>query len=68
METKFGNFRLRQENIEKLKDLRLAFESSYARRMTNDEFIEKLIASVEGSEPAVWEAFGKIALKREEEK
>jgi len=68
METKYGNFRLRQEIIEKLKDMRLAFESSYGRRMTNDEFIEKLIASVEGSEPAVWEAYCKIILKRGEEK
>lgn len=60
METKYGNFRLRQENIDRLKDMRLAFESCYAHRMTNDEFIDKLIASVEGSEPAVWDKYCSI--------
>ena len=65
MGKEFGNFRLSLENIARLRDMRLAFESSYGRRMSNDEFINKLLASVEAGEPAVWEEYGRIVLKRE---
>lgn len=61
---RYGGLRLGEATLERLKDMRLAFESSYMERMTNDLFIERLIACVEEAEPAVWENYCKIGERR----
>ncbi len=62
---KYANLRFSPDVFTSLMDMKLAFESSYGRHMTHDEFLEKLIASVEGGEPAVWEAFCGIQTKKD---
>lgn len=62
----FGALRLTRPVLEDLKVLKVAFESCYLERMTNDEFIRRLIASVEDSEPGVWDNYIKILAKRKE--
>ena len=63
----YGAVRLRRNTVEYLKDAKLAFESSYMRRFTFDEFIRKLVACVEDAEPAVWEALCLILNKKSKE-
>ena len=62
----FRTLKLKPETLERLQDLKLAFEMSYCEPMYNDAFVQKLIASVEDGEPAVWEYYCKIQTKREE--
>lgn len=62
----FGALRLTRPVLEDLKDLKVAFESCYLERMTNDQFIGHLIAAVEDGDPGVWDNYVKILAKREE--
>lgn len=64
--TVFGSLRLPKECLNDLKDVRLAFESCYMQRLTNEELVGKLIACIEDAEPAVWEAYCRIVDKRNE--
>lgn len=54
---KFGTLRLKKGTLEKVKHLKIAFESTYRKEMTNDEFVGQLIAAVEEGDIAVWERF-----------
>lgn len=63
----YTSLRLPKATVETLKDVRLAFEANYMKRLTNEELIDKLIACIEDAEPAVWETYCKIVLKRDEE-
>lgn len=60
----YSSLRLPRVMIEQLKDVRLAFEANYMKRLTNEEFIEKLIACIDDAEPAVWETYCRIVQKR----
>ena len=62
---KFGAFRLKQSTIDYLQSLKQAFELSYEKDFTNDEFIKKLAASVEEGDVAVWEIFCTIEEQKE---
>ena len=62
----YGSLRLPKRSIEKLKDVRLAFEANYMQRITNGRLIDMLIACLEDAEPAVWEAYCKIVDKKDE--
>lgn len=62
----YSSLRLPKTTVETLKDVRLAFEANYMKRFTNEELIDKLIACIEDAEPAVWETYCKIVLKRGE--
>lgn len=64
---KYGSIRLPEPVVDDLKDVRLAFESCYLRRFTNEDLMHKLIACIEDAEPAVWETYCKIVVKRDEE-
>ena len=59
--------RLKEETLEKLSDVQLAFESTYLKRMTKDEFVLKLIDCIEDAEPAVWQNYCAIADKKNAE-
>ena len=63
----FGSLRLKPETLEKLRDVKLAFETSYLVRVTNDDLIRKLIGCIEDAEPAVWENLCLIREKKEKE-
>lgn len=63
----YTSLRLPKATVEELKDVRLAFEANYMKRLTNEELMAKLIACIEEAEPAVWETYCKIVLKRDEE-
>ena len=64
----YGAFRLKKETVEKLKLLKQAFELSYDRDFSNDEFIKQMAASVEEGDVAVWEFFCKLQELKEEGK
>lgn len=63
----YSSLRLPKTTVEELKDVRLAFEANYMRRLTNEELMSKLIACIEDAEPAVWETYCRIVSKRDEE-
>lgn len=53
----YGNYRLRKSTIEFLRRMKMAFELSYEKDFTNDEFIKQMAASVEDGDVGVWEIF-----------
>ncbi len=61
----YGALRLKKDTIECLKDVKLAFESSYLQRFTYDEFVRKLVECIEDAEPAVWETYCQVVEKKE---
>lgn len=63
----YGSYRLKTGTIETLKDMKRAFEFSYARSFTNDEFIQKLVECVEPAELAVWDAYCEINERKAQE-
>lgn len=50
-------FEFKLETVLQFRDMKEAFESSYGKKMTGDEFAGHLIAVVEEGEVAVWEIF-----------
>ncbi len=58
----FGSLRLKWDTLERMKHLKIAFEGTYGKEMTNDEFVGQLIAAVEEGDMAVWERFCEIEL------
>ena len=58
--TAFGALRLKNGTLERMKHLKIAFESIYRKEMTNDEFVGQLIAAVEEGDMAVWKRFCEI--------
>lgn len=65
-ENDYGAFRLRKETVEYLKTLKQAFELSYGRSFTNDDFIKQMATSVEEGDVAVWEVFCELSEKLDE--
>ena len=51
---RYVSIRLTEDTLSWVKDLRTAFESCYLNFFTFGEFMEKLRACVEDSNPAVW--------------
>lgn len=62
----FSAFRLRKESVKLLQEMKGVFEISYGHDMTNDEFIQHLVASVEGGEPGVWEIYCRRQMNNKE--
>ena len=58
--SEFSAFRLKKESVRFLQDLKRAFELSYGKEMSNDEFIQQMGASEETGDPAVWEIYGQM--------
>ena len=56
-ENDFGAFRLKKETVQYLRVMKQAFELSYCKDFTNDEFIKQMAASVEDGDVGVWEIF-----------
>ncbi len=64
--TRYGALRLKKDTIEYLQLMKQAFEISYGKSFSNDEFIKKMAASVEDGDTAVWETFCELSDKIEE--
>lgn len=53
----YGSIRVKLSTIEFLKDMKEAFDASYGKKFTMDEFINQMAASVEDGDPGVWEIY-----------
>lgn len=53
----YGTLRIKPETIEFLKELKEAFDASYGKKFTMDEFIKQMAAAVEDGDPGVWEIY-----------
>jgi len=53
----YGSLRIKTETIEFLKEMKEAFEDSYQKKFTMDEFIRQMAASVEDGNQGVWEIY-----------
>jgi len=53
----YGSLRIKAETIEFLKEMKEAFEDSYQKKFTMDEFIRQMAASVEDGDQGVWEIY-----------
>lgn len=56
----FSAFRLKKDTVKFLQDMKRAFEISYGREFSNDEFIHQLSASISKGDPSTWEIFNKL--------
>lgn len=56
----FSAFRLKKDTVKYLQDMKRAFEISYGREFSNDDFINHMAASVKNGDPSVWEIFNKL--------
>ena len=56
----FSAFRLKKGTVKYLQDMKRAFEISYGREFSNDDFINQMAASVKNGDPSVWEIFNKL--------
>ena len=65
-ESEYGAFRLKKDTVEFLQSMKQAFELSYDKKFTNDEFIRQMAASVEEGDVAVWEIYCTMELQKEE--
>lgn len=65
-ESEYGAFRLRKDTLEFLQTMKQAFELSYGKKFTNDEFVKQMAASVEEGDVAVWEIYCTMELQKEE--
>ena len=65
-ENEFGAFRLKKETVEFLQTMKQAFELSYGKKFTNDEFIHQMAASVEEGDVNVWELYCTIEMQKDE--
>ena len=62
----FGTLRLKRDTIEFLKDMKEAFEASYGRKFTMDEFIRQMAAAVEGGDAGVWEIYCTMQIQKDQ--
>lgn len=53
----YRSLRLKEDTLDNLRDLREAFEITYGKSFTYDEFVQQMAASIEDGDPAVWEVF-----------
>lgn len=64
--SEYTALRLKKDAFRELSDMKKAFEISYQKEMSNDEFIRQLMAAVEGGDPAVWEGYCRLREVAEE--
>ena len=65
-ENEYGAFRLKKDTIEFLRSMKEAFELSYNREFTNDDFIRQMAGSVEEGDVAVWEIYCENEMRKDE--
>lgn len=64
--TDYGTLRIKPETIELLKELKDAFDASYGKKFTMDEFVRQMAASIEDGDPGVWEIYCTQQAQKEE--
>lgn len=58
---KFGNYRLKQDTINELKRLKMAFEiANGGSTMSNDDFVVKMVQAVQEGNKPVWNAYEEL--------
>lgn len=62
----YGTLRIKPETIEFLKELKDAFDASYGKRFTMDEFVRQMAAAIEDGDPGVWEIYCTQQAQKEE--
>ena len=62
----FGTIRLKHDTVDFLKDMKEAFEASYGKKFTMDEFVHQMAASVEAGDPGVWDVFCTMQNQKDE--
>ena len=65
-ENEYGAFRLKKDTVVFLQTMKQAFELSYDKKFTNDEFIRQMAASVEDGDASVWEIYCTIEQQKDE--
>ena len=65
-ENEFGALRLKKDTIELLKQLKHAYEISFDKNYTNDDFIKTLADSVKISDNNTWNIFITIVSQQSE--
>lgn len=62
----YGSIRVKLSTIEFLKEMKEAFDASYGKKFTMDEFINQMAASIEDGDPGVWEIYCTQKVQKEE--
>ena len=62
----FSAFRIKKDTVKFLQDMKRAYEISYGREYSNDEFIKQMAAAVENGDSAVWEIYSKMQSTQKE--
>ena len=62
----FKSIRVPESLMEDIKVLKSAYEECYGKKMTFEDVIRKMMASIEDGDPAVWEMYSTIQSSREE--
>ena len=65
-ENEYGALRVKTDTVEFLKDLKAAFEVSYNKKFTMDEFLRQMATSVEDGDPAAWEIYCTMQTQKDE--
>lgn len=62
----YGTLRIKPETIELLRGLKDAFDASYGKKFTMDEFVRQMAAAIEEGDPGVWEIYCTQQAQKEE--
>lgn len=62
----YGALRIKPETIEFLRGLKNAFDASYGKKFTMDEFVRQMAAAIEDGDPGVWEIYCTQQAQKEE--
>lgn len=61
----FSAFRLKKPTVERLQTLKRAFELTYVQPLSNDYFIEKMMACVMEQDNKVWRTYLELTAVQE---
>lgn len=56
----FSAFRLKKDTVKLLQELKRAYEVSYGKEFSNDEFINQMITSIKTNNSPVWDIYSKM--------
>ena len=65
-EKEYGSLRVKNDTLDLLKVMKEAFEASYGKKFTVDEFLRQLADAVEDGDPGVWEIYCTMQTQRDE--
>lgn len=68
MDNIFSAFRLKKTTVANLQRLKRSFELTHAQPLSNDYFMEKMMACVKEQDKAVWETYCELTEVEEKHK